>query len=153
MTLRVKAAKTPAEAAKVYPGDYWLSMLEIPATKEFPGTGNAPQGNGIGAGMTTQANYVHALKSNCNFCHQLGQRHHARPRSRVQGQAGAQDARRGVGMAAGRRRPRQQHVRRAGPAGTGAHVESLGRLVARHRERRGAARAAASTAASSATWC
>src|SRR5215204_1453195 len=72
MTLRVNVPGTPAEAAKVYPGNYWLSMLEIPSTKEFPGTGNAPQGNGIGAGMTTQANYVHALKSNCNFCHQLG---------------------------------------------------------------------------------
>jgi hypothetical protein len=72
MTLRVQAAKTPQEAAKVYPGNYWLSMLEIPSAKEFPGTGNPPQGNGIGAGMTTQANYVHALKSNCNFCHQLG---------------------------------------------------------------------------------
>ena len=72
MTLRVEAARTPAEAAKVYPGDYWLSMLEIPSTKEFPGTGNPPQGNGIGTGMATQANWVHTLKSNCNFCHQLG---------------------------------------------------------------------------------
>ena len=72
LTLRVQAASTPQEAAKVYPGDYWLSMLEIPSTKEFPGTGNPPQGNGLGAGMTTQANWVHTLKSNCNFCHQLG---------------------------------------------------------------------------------
>ena len=30
MTLRVQAASTPAEAAKVYPGDSWLSMLELP---------------------------------------------------------------------------------------------------------------------------
>jgi hypothetical protein len=72
MTLRVQAASTPAEAAKVYPGDYWLSMLELPTAKEFPGTGNPPQGNGIGAGMQTQAHWIHALKSNCNFCHQLG---------------------------------------------------------------------------------
>jgi hypothetical protein len=70
VTLRATPAKTPQEAAKVYPGDYWLSMLEVPAKNEFPGTG--PQGNGIAPGMTSQDQWVHALKSNCNFCHQLG---------------------------------------------------------------------------------
>ena len=70
VTLNAATAKTPAEAAKVYPGNYWLSMLEVPSTKEFPGTG--PQGNGINPNVATQAHWVHALKSNCNFCHQLG---------------------------------------------------------------------------------
>ena len=70
MTLRVNAASTPQEAAKVYPGNYWLSMLEVPSAKDFPGTG--PQGNGISPNMATQANWMHTLKSNCNFCHQLG---------------------------------------------------------------------------------
>ena len=46
MTLTATPAKTPQEAAKVYPGDYWLSLLEPPAAKEFPGTG--PEGNGLG---------------------------------------------------------------------------------------------------------
>src|SRR5688500_13399927 len=46
VTLRANPAKTPQEAAKVYPADYWLAMLEPPAKSEFPGTG--PQGNGIG---------------------------------------------------------------------------------------------------------
>ena len=46
VTLTATPAKTPQEAAKVYPGNYWLSLLEPPAAKEFPGTG--PQGNGLG---------------------------------------------------------------------------------------------------------
>jgi len=70
VTLKAVTARTPQEAARVYPGDYWLSMLEIPARNEFPGTG--PQGNGISPQMQTQEQWMHALKSNCNFCHQLG---------------------------------------------------------------------------------
>ena len=63
-------AKTPQEAAQVYPGNYWLSMLEPPAASEFPGTG--PQGNGLGTGMLSQNHWINSLKSDCNFCHQLG---------------------------------------------------------------------------------
>jgi hypothetical protein len=70
VTLKTTIAKTPQEAAKVYPGDYWLSLLEPPAQKEFPGTG--PDGNGLGTGMQTQNHWINALKSDCNFCHQLG---------------------------------------------------------------------------------
>ena len=70
VTLRANPAKTPQEAAKVYPADYWLAMLEPPAKSEFPGTG--PQGNGIGPGMQTQNHFINSLKSDCNFCHQLG---------------------------------------------------------------------------------
>src|SRR6476660_7611399 len=49
--LTATLAKTPLEAAKVYPGNYWLSLLEPPAASEFPGTGPAPEGNGIGRTM------------------------------------------------------------------------------------------------------
>jgi hypothetical protein len=70
VTLRATPAKTPQEAAKVYPGDYWLSLLEPPKASEFPGTGN--QGNGLGTGMATQNHWINSLKSDCNFCHQLG---------------------------------------------------------------------------------
>jgi hypothetical protein len=70
VTLKVANAKTPQEAAKVYPGDYWLAMMEPPAKNLFPGTG--PQGNGIGLGMTDQDHWINSLKSGCNFCHQLG---------------------------------------------------------------------------------
>lgn len=72
ITLRAEAAKTPQEAAKVYPGNYWLSLLEPPAKNLFPGTGQPPQGNGVGPGMLTQNHWINSLKSDCNFCHQLG---------------------------------------------------------------------------------
>jgi hypothetical protein len=68
--LTATLAKNSQEAAKVYPADYWLSLLEPPAASEFPGTG--PDGNGIGRTMLTQNHYINSLKSDCNFCHQLG---------------------------------------------------------------------------------
>lgn len=70
LALKVSAAKTPQEAAKAYPGDYWLSMMEAPSKDKFPGTG--PDGNGTGRGMLDQDHWVNSLKSGCNFCHQLG---------------------------------------------------------------------------------
>src|SRR5256885_3679475 len=70
VALRAAAAKTPQEAAKVYPGNYWLSLLEPPAKSEFPGTG--AEGNGLGPAMQTQNHWINSLKSDCNFCHQLG---------------------------------------------------------------------------------
>src|SRR5881396_3833724 len=70
VTLRVATAKSPQEAAKVYPGNYWLSLMEPPPTSLFPGTG--AQGNGVGASMLTQNHWINSLKSDCNFCHQLG---------------------------------------------------------------------------------
>jgi hypothetical protein len=70
VTLKAAAAKTPQEAAKVYPGNYWLSMMEPPSKDLFPGTG--PKGNGMGTTMLTQNHWINTLKSNCNFCHQLG---------------------------------------------------------------------------------
>jgi hypothetical protein len=70
VTLTAMPASTPQEAAKVYPGNYWLSLLEPPSAKEFPGTG--PEGNGLGPTMLTQNSWINSLKSDCNFCHQLG---------------------------------------------------------------------------------
>jgi hypothetical protein len=70
VALTAVVAKTPLEAAKVYPGNYWLSLLAPPAANEFPGTG--PQGNGLGPAMQTQNHWINSLKSDCNFCHQLG---------------------------------------------------------------------------------
>src|SRR5687767_11973506 len=52
VTLQATPAKTPQEAAKIYPGDYWLSMLEPPKESEFPGRGNDV--NGIGPAMQSQ---------------------------------------------------------------------------------------------------
>jgi hypothetical protein len=70
VTLRVDAAKTPQEAAQVYPADYWLSLLQPPDKSVFPGTG--PNGNGAGPNMLSQNHWINSLKSDCNFCHQLG---------------------------------------------------------------------------------
>ena len=42
--LTVEAAKTPLEAAQVYPANYWYSLIEVPSKDEFPGTGG--DGNG-----------------------------------------------------------------------------------------------------------
>ncbi len=76
LALKVTSAKTPAEAAKVYPGDYWLSLMAPPPDSMFPGTGEKsetnPNGNGLNANMKSQAQWIHQLKSGCNFCHQLG---------------------------------------------------------------------------------
>ena len=70
LTLKAMLARTPQEAAKVYPGDYWFSMLEPPAKSEFPGTG--PQGNGISVNMKSQAEWIDNMKQGCGVCHQVG---------------------------------------------------------------------------------
>jgi hypothetical protein len=70
VALKAVLAKTPQEAAKVYPGNYWLSLLAPPPKSMFPGTGE--QGNGLGRTMTDQDHWIYQLKSGCNFCHQLG---------------------------------------------------------------------------------
>ena len=72
LDLTAVIASSPQEAAKIYPGNYWLSLLEPPAKNEFPGTGAGPDGNGMPPGMASQANWIYNLKSGCNFCHELG---------------------------------------------------------------------------------
>jgi hypothetical protein len=63
-------APTPAAAAEYYPGVYWYSMLKVPATSEFPGTGD--KGNGISEAMKTQAYWIDSIKNSCQSCHALG---------------------------------------------------------------------------------
>jgi hypothetical protein len=64
LALTAVVAKDKVEAAKVYPGDYWMSMLEPPARSAFPiGTGQSQQ---------TLEGWMHSFKSSCNFCHQIG---------------------------------------------------------------------------------
>jgi hypothetical protein len=70
LALTAKLAADAAEAAKVYPGNYWLSLLQPPAKSEFPGTG--PSGNGIPPDLKVQGQWINNVKSQCNFCHQLG---------------------------------------------------------------------------------
>jgi hypothetical protein len=69
LPLQAVVARTPQEAAKVYPANYWASLLQPPARSEFPGTG--PEGNGIGTTMRTQSHWLSTMKS-CQRCHQIG---------------------------------------------------------------------------------
>jgi len=70
LALKAVVAQTPQEAGKVYPANYWYSLLEIPAKSEFPGTG--PNGNGISTGMKSQAQWIDQVKQGCEGCHQMG---------------------------------------------------------------------------------
>ena len=64
VNLTAVKAKDAVEAAKVYPGSYWMQMLEPPAKAQFP--------LGTGASQQTLEGWMHSFKSSCNFCHQLG---------------------------------------------------------------------------------
>ena len=68
--LRATPARTPDEAARVYPANYWYSLLEVPPRSEFPGTG--PDGNGISPDMKSQEQWLDMTKQGCQLCHQLG---------------------------------------------------------------------------------
>jgi len=70
LSLNAVLARTPAEAAKVYPANYWYSLLEVPPPSEFPGKGNDQ--NGIPPTFESQAQYMDQLKQGCQLCHQLG---------------------------------------------------------------------------------
>ena len=74
LTLKAPLPKTPQEAAKVFPANYWFSLLEPPAKSEFPGTGAGPKGNGISGSMRSQAEWIDNMKQGCGVCHQVGNR-------------------------------------------------------------------------------
>ena len=69
LDLTALVAATPQAAAQVYPSNYWLSLIDLPAMHEFPGTG--PDGNGINPLMGSQAEWINNLKG-CQRCHQVG---------------------------------------------------------------------------------
>ena len=69
VNLTATPAPDPRAAAQYYPAGYWFSLIQVPAKREFPGTG----ANGIGPGMKTQADWLRTLKSGtCLACHALG---------------------------------------------------------------------------------
>ena len=70
--IQATVAPTAVEAARVYPANYWYSLIEPPAASEFPGTG--PDGNGIAANLEHQGQWVDIQKQGCMLCHQLGNR-------------------------------------------------------------------------------
>ena len=72
-TLDLAAVVAPdaRAAAQYYPAGYWLSLIEVPGPREFPGTG--PDGNGISPSVPSQAAWIRSLKSGgCMACHALG---------------------------------------------------------------------------------
>ena len=69
LQLAAVVAKTPQDAAAVYPANYWLSLMEPPKPSEFPGTGI--DGNGISPQLQTRHEYLYNLKG-CLRCHQVG---------------------------------------------------------------------------------
>ncbi len=70
LDLKAVTAPSAAEAAEYYPANYWLSLMNIPAASEFPGTG--PKGNGIPPKFKTQQEWISQMKSDCMLCHQQG---------------------------------------------------------------------------------
>src|SRR5262249_15402572 len=54
--LAAVVAPSPRAAAQYYPSNYWQSLVQVPSTSEFPGTG--PDGNGISEVMRTQQQWV-----------------------------------------------------------------------------------------------
>ena len=68
--INVRMAGSAKEAAELYPGMYWYSMLKIPAADQFPGTGD--KGNGISENIKSQDQWVDTVKNACQSCHALG---------------------------------------------------------------------------------
>ena len=72
LNLMATPAANAQAAAEYYPAQYWLSLMRLPGTHDFPGTG--PQGNGISPDIKNQAQWISEAISTdaCIACHQLG---------------------------------------------------------------------------------
>src|SRR4030095_11026526 len=71
LDLRAVSASSPAEAAHYYPAAHWLSLMEMPAKSEFPGTGDS--GNGISPNIKSQGDWIRSVKSGgCPACQARG---------------------------------------------------------------------------------
>ena len=71
LDLTAVVAPDEAAAAQYYPAGHWLSLIEVPGTDQFPGTG--PDGNGISPNVGSQAEWLRMVKSGgCTACHSLG---------------------------------------------------------------------------------
>jgi len=71
LDLKAVPASSPLAAAQYYPAAQWLALMEMPATSEFPGTGD--DGNGISPTIKSQRDWIQRVKSGgCTACHALG---------------------------------------------------------------------------------
>src|SRR3954447_6183130 len=88
VTLRVEKARTPQEAARIYPANYWLSLYEPPPADALPLTNGeeavVARGHSREEGMDeetaaasssfpTKEHWLGHMKLGCMLCHQLGQ--------------------------------------------------------------------------------
>ena len=71
VNLKATLASSPAEAAKVYPANYWYSLLEVPAAERVS-RARASTSTASPPTFQTQAQFVDQLKQGCQLCHQLG---------------------------------------------------------------------------------
>lgn len=80
LNLTAVIAPTPKDAAQVYPGNYWLSLIHVPDKSEFP---MKTSGTALAAGEETaaqsathvianQQEWIFDFKVGCQQCHQLG---------------------------------------------------------------------------------
>ncbi|MGB9067104.1 MAG: hypothetical protein WCC21_00925 [Candidatus Acidiferrales bacterium] len=68
LVLTAVPAPDARAAAQIYPPNYWLSLMQIPPTSEFP----MMRSGGPHAGeMHSQAEWISAMRK-CQSCHQLG---------------------------------------------------------------------------------
>jgi hypothetical protein len=72
VNLRAVAAPDRKSAAQYYPAQYWLALMQIPPTRDFPGTGET--GNGISPNIHSQGEWIRQVVNTdgCTGCHQLG---------------------------------------------------------------------------------
>jgi streptogramin lyase len=87
VTLQVDSARTPQEAARIYPANYWLSMYQPPPANVLPlvdseGPATAPVSRAEEQDEETgeaarrypgREHWVGQMKLGCMLCHQMGQ--------------------------------------------------------------------------------
>ena len=68
IALTVPVAASAAEAAEIYPANYWFSLFHPPGSAAFPGSG----ANGVAPTIATQQEWLAAIKEECIGCHPMG---------------------------------------------------------------------------------
>ena len=72
VNLKAVAAPDKKAESQYYPALYWFSLLQVPPTSDFPGTGDT--GNGISPNIRTQGEWIRQVVNTdgCTGCHQMG---------------------------------------------------------------------------------
>lgn len=70
LDLTAVVAGSAAEAAEYYPADYWLSLVQFPGDDVLTAEGDDRLG--FAPAIDSQKRFLHEFKSDCGFCHQIG---------------------------------------------------------------------------------